>query len=213
VTTLIVVLSSAQFLAGMTFAIGDHIFRPSIVDASTTSFVFAVVADLTVTIALCLHLAQNMTGFAATDTVITKIILGLVQTGLLTTAVSAIVAGLFIGLPDTSLSAIAFFPLPKLYTVSLLSSLNMRSQRVESPLSTPNWSQGRHSTRIAVTREVHEFVSDEPRPSTDKLGYSTYGYHPAAKPRRAVIRPTYTQHPSETVEMGDVDYGEDETSV
>jgi hypothetical protein len=91
----------------------------------TTWLVCAAVADVIITFSLVWHLRKHKRGFAATDDVIDRIIRLTVQTGMIT-AIWAVV-NLIIYLIDTTALHLLFnITLSKLYTNSLMSSLNSR---------------------------------------------------------------------------------------
>ncbi|ETW83074.1 hypothetical protein HETIRDRAFT_474219 [Heterobasidion irregulare TC 32-1] len=81
--------------------------------------------DTMITIVLVWHLRRHKGGFSTTDDVIDRIIRVTVQTGMLTSLVALIDLVLFISSPS-GLHLAFNFPLSKLYTNSLLSSLNSR---------------------------------------------------------------------------------------
>jgi len=85
----------------------------------------SAVADIVITVSLVWSL-RNKRGFTATNDIINRIIRLSVQTGAITT-ISAIadIAG-FLVFPHTTVNFIADLPLSKLYTNSLLSTLNAR---------------------------------------------------------------------------------------
>ncbi|KAI0769909.1 hypothetical protein C8Q74DRAFT_857789 [Fomes fomentarius] len=87
---------------------------------------FSAVADCAITIALVWHLRKHKTGFAATDDIVNRIIRLTVQTGLITALCALIDLVLFLATP-TGLHLAFNLPLSKLYTNSLMSSLNSRS--------------------------------------------------------------------------------------
>ncbi|KIK66705.1 hypothetical protein GYMLUDRAFT_69838 [Collybiopsis luxurians FD-317 M1] len=85
------------------------------------------VADMMITLVLVIHL-RNKTGFPASDQLVDKIIRLTVQTGLITTVCAIVDAITY--LVDTFYSCrhlIFNLPLAKLYSVTLMSSLNSRS--------------------------------------------------------------------------------------
>ncbi|KAI0712519.1 hypothetical protein C8Q76DRAFT_488332 [Earliella scabrosa] len=86
---------------------------------------FSAVADTLITAALVWHLRKNKTGMVFTDDIINKIIRLTVQTGLITALCAIIDLVLFLASP-TGLHLIFNLPLSKLYTNSLMSSLNSR---------------------------------------------------------------------------------------
>ncbi|KAI0769910.1 hypothetical protein C8Q74DRAFT_1369157 [Fomes fomentarius] len=86
---------------------------------------FSAVADTLITTALVWHLRKNKTGMVVTDGIINRIIRLTVQTGLITALCAIIDLILFLIFP-TGLHLIFNLPLSKLYTNSLMSSLNSR---------------------------------------------------------------------------------------
>ncbi|KAI0786891.1 hypothetical protein C8Q75DRAFT_720408 [Abortiporus biennis] len=87
---------------------------------------FSAVADTAITVALVWHLRKHRTGFSATDDVVNKIIRMTVQTGLVTALCAVIDLVAFLSSPS-GLHLIFNLPLSKLYTNSLMSSLNSRA--------------------------------------------------------------------------------------
>ncbi|KZP05241.1 hypothetical protein FIBSPDRAFT_1054207 [Athelia psychrophila] len=87
--------------------------------------VSAAVADICITISLCYHLQQRKTGFSATDDIVNKIIKLTVQTGAVT-AICATIDVIVFCVDNTGTHLIFNVPLSKLYTNSLMSSLNAR---------------------------------------------------------------------------------------
>ncbi|KAH8104738.1 hypothetical protein BXZ70DRAFT_1048586 [Cristinia sonorae] len=86
----------------------------------------SAVADTAITIALVWHLRRHKTGFAPTDDAVNRIIRLTVQTGLITALCAIIDLVLFLASPS-GLHLIFNLPLSKLYTNSLMSSLNSRA--------------------------------------------------------------------------------------
>ncbi|OSD07502.1 hypothetical protein PYCCODRAFT_1463746 [Trametes coccinea BRFM310] len=87
---------------------------------------FSAVADCAITIALVGHLRKHKTGFAATDDIVNRIIRLTVQTGLITALCAVVDLVLFLATPS-GLHLVFNLPLSKLYTNSLMSSLNSRA--------------------------------------------------------------------------------------
>ncbi|TFK80202.1 hypothetical protein K466DRAFT_605531 [Polyporus arcularius HHB13444] len=87
---------------------------------------FSAVADCAITVALVWHLRKHKTGFAATDDIVNRIIRLTVQTGLITAVCALVDLILFLATP-AGLHLAFNLPLSKLYTNSLMSSLNSRS--------------------------------------------------------------------------------------
>ncbi|KAI1794884.1 hypothetical protein LXA43DRAFT_91320 [Ganoderma leucocontextum] len=86
---------------------------------------FSAVADVLITASLVWHLRKNKTGMSFTDHLIDKIIRMTVQTGLVTAVCAVIDLILFLLVPS-GWHLLFNLPLSKLYTNSLLSSLNSR---------------------------------------------------------------------------------------
>ncbi|KIJ64623.1 hypothetical protein HYDPIDRAFT_28558 [Hydnomerulius pinastri MD-312] len=85
----------------------------------------ATIADVIISMSLVWHLSHHKTGFAATDDVINRIIRLTVQTGMIT-AIWAVVDLVCYLTITTGIHLIFNVPLAKLYTNSLMSSLNSR---------------------------------------------------------------------------------------
>ncbi|TFY83872.1 hypothetical protein EWM64_g153 [Hericium alpestre] len=81
--------------------------------------------DTTITVILVAYLRRHKTGFMGSDDVMNKIIRLTVQTGLVTSMWAIVDLGVYLGIP-TGLHLAFNFPLSKLYSNSLLSSLNSR---------------------------------------------------------------------------------------
>ncbi|KAK0432888.1 hypothetical protein EV421DRAFT_1742001 [Armillaria borealis] len=85
----------------------------------------ACVADMLITGILVWHLRRHKTGFQTSDELVDRIIRSTVQTGLIT-SICAIVDLMVYLLDPTGLHLLFNFPLSKLYTNTLMSSLNSR---------------------------------------------------------------------------------------
>ncbi|KII86587.1 hypothetical protein PLICRDRAFT_699908 [Plicaturopsis crispa FD-325 SS-3] len=95
----------------------------------------AALADLAITISLPWHLRQKRTGIAKTDSAIQKIIRLTIRNGALSTIFALLDTITFLALPRWGLHLGFSFPLPKLYTNSVLSSLNARDPSRHSAFS------------------------------------------------------------------------------
>ncbi|THH20332.1 hypothetical protein EW146_g1024 [Bondarzewia mesenterica] len=96
-------------------------FRPIII----IWLIFSVAADTLISILLVRHLQKYKTGFPDTDDVINKIIRLTVQTGLFTSLFALLDLILYLT-EDTGRHLVFNLALAKLYSVTLLSSLNAR---------------------------------------------------------------------------------------
>ncbi|KAI0692569.1 hypothetical protein BC835DRAFT_1277494 [Cytidiella melzeri] len=92
----------------------------------------SAVADTAITLSLVWHLQKHKTGLIGTDDVVNKIIRLTVQTGMIT-AVCAIIDLVLFLITPSGLHLIFNLPLSKLYTNTLMSSLNSRVSRKKRP--------------------------------------------------------------------------------
>ncbi|TCD70890.1 hypothetical protein EIP91_001198 [Steccherinum ochraceum] len=160
--TFIVACSIGQWCGGMGTAIAvgmvpefTHFqsFKAIVIVWLTCS----AVADTAITIALVWHLRRHKTGFSPTDDAVNRIIRLTVQTGLVTALCAIVDLILFLASPS-GLHLIFNLPLSKLYTNSLMSSLNSRA----------GWQYGSQVGRsvnvnVAVGMEVDSGASSERR--------------------------------------------------
>ncbi|KAJ3812801.1 hypothetical protein F5876DRAFT_10604, partial [Lentinula aff. lateritia] len=109
-------------------------------------------ADLVITSVLVWHLRKHKTGFQASDELVDRIIRLTVQTGLLT-SLCAILDLLFFLIDPTGTHLIFNFPLAKLYTNSVMSSLNSRGAWNYSTIS-GSGKLGDSTTNIITTVDV-----------------------------------------------------------
>jgi len=151
----------------------------------------AVLADVAITISLVWRLRSEKTGFPATDDVVNKIIRMTVQTGLITTLCG--IAHLVSFLATSSGIHLIFnLCLAKLYTISLMSSLNARNgwkygnalDTVSSMARDPSGLRMQHDIgkrsgpTVFIDIESHEMVDDFnrkaslPAPSDDTGSHS-----------------------------------------
>ncbi|RDB17869.1 hypothetical protein Hypma_000714 [Hypsizygus marmoreus] len=127
---IILLCAASSFLMGIATAIAIGIV-PRFVEFQKFKIVVIIwlvsasFADLLITSSLVIHLKKHRTGFSGTDTHVDRIIRLTVQTGLVT-AIWALVDLTVYLLDPTGMHLIFNFPLSKLYTNSLMSSLNAR---------------------------------------------------------------------------------------
>ncbi|KAI0337921.1 hypothetical protein BDW22DRAFT_1423313 [Trametopsis cervina] len=106
--------------------------------------VFSALTDTIITITLVWHLQKHKTGFASTDAAITRLMRLTVQTGMVT-AICAIVDLICFLATPTALHVVFNLPLPKLYTNSLMASLNSRA----------GWGYGRSLDETSEDIQLH----------------------------------------------------------
>ncbi|KAJ6459743.1 hypothetical protein C8R47DRAFT_1243442, partial [Mycena vitilis] len=82
--------------------------------------------DLLITGILIYVLSRSKTGFRRTDTIINRLIRGAIQTGLFASMFALADLFSFIFAPNTSFYAMFAFPIGRIYTTTLLNTLNAR---------------------------------------------------------------------------------------
>ncbi|VDC03992.1 unnamed protein product [Peniophora sp. CBMAI 1063] len=176
----------------------------SLKSISLTVNALTAITDVAIALVLCYLLQQSRTGFKRSDTLITKLIIFTVNTGLLTSldAIASLVS--YAASPNTFLYICFFFALGRLYSNSLLATLNVRrslsggsSAGVEStsislqgvrPSATQtanmmtSMSKPQHHVAIKVdtTQEfAHDVDSSELAELRKEQGYGVGAYSPA----------------------------------
>ncbi|KAF9458926.1 hypothetical protein BDZ94DRAFT_1069452 [Collybia nuda] len=127
----IAVLANFQMLAGIGVGIGGAIVKRFSDLGKLKQIILvwlfgSVVTDALITISLVLFLHQAKTGFPGTDHMTARIIRFTVQTGLLTTTCALGVVMAYLISSQSTVDLAFGLPLSKLYTNSLVSSLNAR---------------------------------------------------------------------------------------
>ncbi|EIW75854.1 hypothetical protein CONPUDRAFT_111643 [Coniophora puteana RWD-64-598 SS2] len=150
----------------------------------------SALADIIIASVLVWHLRTLRTGFAATDDVINRVVRLTLQTGLLTAICATINLIIFCSVPS-GIYLIFNIPLPKLYTNSLMSSLNSRkgggfdasersaSAQVKSTGVRTGQAQSR--AQVFVNVESHELAEVDTKhdPGSDEaIGNPGYSVHP-----------------------------------
>jgi len=100
--------------------------KDATIKPATVWFIAGACADLLITGTLYFSLSRRKTGFKSTDQIINRIIRLTLQTGLLTLLLAITETVTFIASPRTTSNFAIDFPLSKLYTNALLSTLNAR---------------------------------------------------------------------------------------
>lgn len=150
---------------------------------SMTVNLLAAVADALIAGALCFFLQRSRTGFKKSDTMITKLTLFAVSTGFLTT-ICAMASLLSIAVWGQTLIYVAFyFSLGRLYSNSVLATLNARqairelgedSENLSFSLqptflkSGPGGFNSNHTTNISIKIDTtQQYIHDPTRPEPD----------------------------------------------
>ncbi|CUA72559.1 hypothetical protein RSOLAG22IIIB_10114 [Rhizoctonia solani] len=122
-----------QFAAGLGGTIGGFMVKDFTRYHELTTVVIvwlvsSVVTDTVITSILTWYLYTHRTGFSRTDDIISRLARNTIQTGLMVTIWAMLNLILFITMSPLNNTVYLFFQLPlcKLYTVSLLSTLNAR---------------------------------------------------------------------------------------
>ncbi|CDO78282.1 hypothetical protein BN946_scf184674.g4 [Trametes cinnabarina] len=164
---LIALCSFAQFCGGLGTAIAVGMI-PEFVHFQKFQVIviiwlaFSAIADTIIATSLVWHLKRNTTGIPATDDVVNRIIRMTIQTGLATALCAIIDLVLFLVTP-AGLHLIFNLPLSKLYTNSLMSSLNMRQGwQYDTSRGVGNQSRDQ-SRRMSLPRNVNVVRPDQIR--------------------------------------------------
>ncbi|KAF7344125.1 hypothetical protein MVEN_01702400 [Mycena venus] len=182
---IISVLAIASFAGGVWTATMVQILRqfakkPLLHNPALLWFLASCVADILITVSLVMTLSKKKTGFAATDSVLDKIIRTTIQTGAITALFSILDVACFMILPHYAVYVkcmVADFvwdlSLSKLYSNCLMSTLNAR-QKLNSASHQSTFQQ-RRSVVLSPARSggsgKHESFLDT---STGPLGSVTY---------------------------------------
>ncbi|KAF8180542.1 hypothetical protein K438DRAFT_2021377 [Mycena galopus ATCC 62051] len=105
----------------------NYLNKPMVDHQALVWSVSSAACDVMITLCLFLSLRGRKTGMKDTDDAVNRIIRTTVQTGAITMIFTALNVGLFVGLPNSTVSFVFDFALPKLYSNALVSTLNARS--------------------------------------------------------------------------------------
>ncbi|KAJ7244071.1 hypothetical protein C8J57DRAFT_1311295 [Mycena rebaudengoi] len=89
---------------------------------------FQSLADFLITASLITALLHSRTGFRRTDTIINRLVRGAIETGLFASAFALADLFSFVFFRDTNLYAMFAFPIGRIYTNTLLHTLNARAE-------------------------------------------------------------------------------------
>ncbi|KAJ7182494.1 hypothetical protein C8R43DRAFT_6212 [Mycena crocata] len=116
------------------------------------------------------------------ETLLTTLINRVVQTGAVTVVCAAVGFGLYLGFPTTNYEYVPSYILGKLYTNSLVLTLNLRRSRDEPGTEhamTPTNFQDRGGTSVRVERSTVQATDMEGRQFTSGWSPAVYGEDPA----------------------------------
>ncbi|KAF8512562.1 hypothetical protein JB92DRAFT_2927554 [Gautieria morchelliformis] len=129
---IICALALSSLVGGISTTVAASIFHEFAQEhqydgAVVTWLASSAAADICITGCLVWSLHKRRTGYSATDDLLNKLIRLTLQTGAITAISATLDVVLFLAAPGTSLNFISDFSLSKLYTNSLLSTLNARA--------------------------------------------------------------------------------------
>jgi len=124
-------LSVFQAVSGIIFAAQVQILSDfsRVREIATTATLWLgseALCDLLITATVVTFLAVNVTGFAQTDNLLSKLMKTTVEGGLATTGMTALHLVLFLASEGNNLHMISSIPLSKVYSITLLAMLNAR---------------------------------------------------------------------------------------
>ncbi|KAG5733766.1 hypothetical protein E4T56_gene8192 [Termitomyces sp. T112] len=164
ITIVIFLCAASSFFMGIATAVAISIV-PRFVEFQRFKVIVIIwlvcssFADIVITATLVSYLTKRRTGFSQTDTYIDRVIRLTVQTGFIT-AIWAFVDLMVYLLNPTGLHLLFNFPLSKLYTNSLMSSLNARSfwqhdNEDDGTLAISSW---KTTLKLSTARDTEVFV-------------------------------------------------------
>ncbi|VDC07106.1 unnamed protein product [Peniophora sp. CBMAI 1063] len=172
-TALITMLAFAQMALGIAFSIAAS-KQPinsliALKSLATASLALGAVADVVAASILSYYLHTMRTGYKRTEGLINKLIMFSVNTGAITSAFSVSVVILYQTMPHNFIFLSIWFFVSKLYSNSLLATLNSRAgHRIKESIQ--SYSSGDHALtfmrpRARSTADVHVLNSKEPQPA------------------------------------------------
>ncbi|KAF4596683.1 hypothetical protein EYR40_007628 [Pleurotus pulmonarius] len=143
---------------------------------------FQTAADLLITASLSFVLSQSKTGFRRTDTIINRLIRGAVQTGLFVAIFALADLFSFVLHGDTNFYAMFAYPIGRIYTNTLLDTLNARAdlKNMTNTIDMDSESNA-NAFRMNNSHTLHsvqiqkEVISDTHFDGTDSVFQSTKG--------------------------------------
>ncbi|EKM59054.1 uncharacterized protein PHACADRAFT_249233 [Phanerochaete carnosa HHB-10118-sp] len=198
VVAVVVCSSSVAGLCAIGTAIGitmkPHFSDFHVLNAVAIPWLVAcTMSDVLIALALSLYLRKHKTGFAHTDTVVNKIVRSTVQNGLLTASFTVAHIVAFLASP-TGIHMIFNYTVVKLYTNSVISSLNSRKEWMVSLSGEGNrggaamanfmtTNQSIHQQVVTINIETHETVDVDSDPKHDPEWPDMAGSRPSAGKR------------------------------
>ncbi|KAF9461106.1 hypothetical protein BDZ94DRAFT_858982 [Collybia nuda] len=128
--------------------------------STTIWLVGSAVCDIIIAVFMVFFLSRRATGFKATQTLITKVMRLTIETGSLTATVAIIDVILFLAFPESNFHVAPAFILGKLYSNTLVTTLNSRLLIVNSRNDTP---EDINSYRLESSPQFGSFVDNTQR--------------------------------------------------
>ncbi|KDR85756.1 hypothetical protein GALMADRAFT_234820 [Galerina marginata CBS 339.88] len=123
---------------------------------------FQTAADMLITGVLSFVLARSRTGFRKTDTVINRLIRGAIQTGLFASLFALADLFSFVLHRNTNLYAMFAYPIGRIYTNTLLDTLNSRFELKQmSGTGNPTESAGDNVTTFKLNNQSQTFAGQQ----------------------------------------------------
>ncbi|CAK5271174.1 unnamed protein product [Mycena citricolor] len=132
ITAFILLLAFADFAVSLVFAV--HAFTLESITAVfalqeivTVALSLGVLTDIVIALCLIFYLSRMRTGHHSSDSLVRRLVMGAISTGVLTSVVSAATLFAFDFVQHSFIFAACYFLLSKLYAVSFLATLNSRT--------------------------------------------------------------------------------------
>ncbi|KAF8126437.1 hypothetical protein K438DRAFT_1890621 [Mycena galopus ATCC 62051] len=147
-------LSAGGFVFGWISGLKSEVIKEvgklyQIVPLVTCWLILLSAVDLLITAILIIVLSRSKTGFRRTDTIINRLIRGAIQTGLFASMFALGDLLSFILAPTTTFYAMFAFPIGRVYTITLLDTLNARMVFYRMDQQNTSWQTG------AMTHAFH----------------------------------------------------------
>ncbi|TDL21609.1 hypothetical protein BD410DRAFT_789355 [Rickenella mellea] len=174
ILVILLVLTAIHFALGVYFTARAFIYHNfadylHLVWVPSVGVGSAAVADLIIATSMCYFLRKTRTGFGRTDTLITKLMMYSINTGLLTSIFATVSVILYGTMPNNLVWMCFYWILGKLYINSFLAMLNSRGslRELANPPNGMSYQiSGSHDGSMRVSRvsktEIHRYPDEMP---------------------------------------------------
>ncbi|KAH9853719.1 hypothetical protein C2E23DRAFT_91919 [Lenzites betulinus] len=133
----VAILVLGEFSVGMAYSIKAVSFTTFLEDTRLKSLsiatnAFAAAGDVTIAVLMCKILHDSRTGFSKSDTLINKLMMFSVNTGILTSICACLSLITILAMPNTFVYITFFFLLGRVYSNTLMATLNARKSLREA---------------------------------------------------------------------------------